>query len=46
MQGHLSWDPKGKRSGAGWKNPSRDRGQHMPSPLEEGSCTFQKETEN
>ena len=25
MQGHLSWDPKGERSGAGWKNSSRDR---------------------
>lgn len=46
MQEHLSWDPKGKRSGAGWKNPSRDRAQHMQSPLEEGSCTFQKEKEN
>lgn len=36
-QGHLSWDPKRERGEAGWKDPSRERGQGTQSPLEEGS---------
>ena len=33
----MSWDPKGERAGAGWKDPSREKGQSTQSPLEEGS---------